>query len=501
MSNLFSPTPFGPGLSPTDISQVANDNFYRLQATLNEISGNDGWIANALPAVSTVTANGNRSYDITFSEDVSTVLSPGMRLKTTRTVSAPKQCTSLNGTSQYWSKSSPAGITFTGNWAASAWVKYTSYSSGLGAGIVERDSAAGTASGWGLQTNTTGQVIAYWRNASGASTVTSYQSIPLNKWVHVAVSVNVGTPSSSVILIDGVSVPFATSSTATTVVQPTTSLTIGNRNSGSGYLAGKVAQAALFSTNISASTLISYMSQGLSGSETSLISAYSFNGNANDLNTTNANNLTASGSAVATNADSPFAVNGSGTPTGTDDFAIVQAVSSTVATVSVPAGCTVPTSGGIAATYISTTQNPFNWVIDNDRWEILTRNRTLMTQTSPVNGTWYNISSLYLNVPKGVWNLGYINNFHGNAGSSITVKVFTTLSTSSSAESDRRYTVDAESGPVTSCTGSANIFNTLTLSAATTYYIITSAQGASHNAVYNLGDRAEVAIKALPAGL
>jgi hypothetical protein len=33
----FSPTPFGPGLSPTDISQVANDNFYRVSDSVNNI--------------------------------------------------------------------------------------------------------------------------------------------------------------------------------------------------------------------------------------------------------------------------------------------------------------------------------------------------------------------------------------------------------------------------------------------------------------------------------
>jgi len=33
----FSPTPFGPGLSPTDISQVANDNFYRVGDSINNI--------------------------------------------------------------------------------------------------------------------------------------------------------------------------------------------------------------------------------------------------------------------------------------------------------------------------------------------------------------------------------------------------------------------------------------------------------------------------------
>ena len=48
----------------------------------------------------------NRSYTLTMSADVSATLSPGMRIKTTRTVTAPTQCTSLNGTTQYYSRTS-----------------------------------------------------------------------------------------------------------------------------------------------------------------------------------------------------------------------------------------------------------------------------------------------------------------------------------------------------------------------------------------------------------
>jgi hypothetical protein len=73
----------------------------------------NGWTT-GLPAPNTITALGNRSYSMVFNgTDQTGVLSPGMRLRTTRTVAAPTQCTSLNGTTQYYSKSSPAGMTFT----------------------------------------------------------------------------------------------------------------------------------------------------------------------------------------------------------------------------------------------------------------------------------------------------------------------------------------------------------------------------------------------------
>ena len=57
----------------------------------------------------TITYNGNRSYDLVFnSNDLTDTLSNGMKLKLTRTVSAPTQCTNLeSSSSQYWSKTSP----------------------------------------------------------------------------------------------------------------------------------------------------------------------------------------------------------------------------------------------------------------------------------------------------------------------------------------------------------------------------------------------------------
>jgi hypothetical protein len=102
-----------------------------------------------------------------------------------------------------------------------------------------------------------------------------------------------------------------------------------------------------------------YISQGLSGSETSLISAYSFDNSINDLNTTNANNLTANNSAVATNADSPFA---NAVSAGLQEYAEIQSVSfstNTTVNVRVPDVSMIPTSGGISNVYYAVGANPY----------------------------------------------------------------------------------------------------------------------------------------------
>ena len=324
-----------------------------------------GWTP-VTQTVSSVSYSGNRSYTLTMSADVSATLSPGMRVKTTRTVTAPIQCADLeSGSSQYFTKASPAGTTFTDDWSASAWVKLESYTGARNIIINRSDYST---QGFGLAIESSGRVeVGSFRIAGNNSITTSYQSIPLNKWVHVAATTDL-SGASVLVYIDGVLVPSLTtvSGTITALVQYTGDLRIGALSSAaSQYFDGKIAQAAVFSAVLSAATIRSYYSQGLAGTETSLVSAYSFNGVITDLNTTNANNLTAQASAVATNADSPFAGSSFNTPTGTTDFAIVTSVVTTTVVAQVPEGNTIPTSGGVSAISYSSQIYPYGMPNDN----------------------------------------------------------------------------------------------------------------------------------------
>ena len=313
----------------------------------------------------TVTANGNRSYDLVFnSNDLTDTVSPGMRLQLTRTVPAPDQCTSLNGSSQYWSKSSPSGMTFTDDFSVSAWVKLDSYGT---ANICGRYNGT---NGWQFAVGSNGTVYLVGRNASSAnySQIESYQSLPLNRWVHVAAQLDMSAYSASTtesyVMFDGVDVPARVSRGGTnpTALVQAGDLEVGSNNGGSSPFDGSIAQVAIYSAKVTQATHLAAMSQGLSGSETSLISAYSFDGNANDLNA-NANNLTANGGAAATTDDSPFENYGAST---NKEYAIVMKAAfstNTTLTVQVPDGCAIPTSGGVDAVYYSTHEYPYGFPI------------------------------------------------------------------------------------------------------------------------------------------
>jgi hypothetical protein len=357
----------------TSIAQDGSLKTAAVQTALNLGTASlNGWNPLAY-TLNTVAFNGTRNYTLTFNGvDLTGIISNGMPLKFTRTVTAPIQCTSLNGTTQYYSKSSPAGMTFTDDFAVSAWVKLNSYNGSVNV-IASRYNGT---SGWDFNIDgTTGGILMRGYNAgsSNVSQVQSYQAIPLNRWVHVAGQLDMSgftaTTTTSFVMIDGVDVTGVVSRGGTnpTALVQAGNLEIGGRNGGLLPFNGKIAQVAIYSAKVTQATIAASSTQTLSGGETSIISAYSFNNTINDLNVSNANNLTANNSAVATNADSPYAGGANavgGFTAGTTEYGEVFSVSfstNTTVVVQVPDGYVLPTSGGITTTNYSTSAKPIGW--------------------------------------------------------------------------------------------------------------------------------------------
>lgn len=387
------------------------------------------------------TALGNRSYSMVFAGiDYTDRLQAGTRIRSTRTVSAPINCTSLNGTTQYYSKTSPAATTFTDDFTASAWIKLSSYATT--AGIISRYNGT---SGFELYIDTSGRVTLVGHNAGAGnySQVSSYQAVPLNKWVHVAAQLDMSaftaTTTTSYVMIDGADVPAFVSragSNPTALVQAG-DLQVGASNSGI-FFPGKIAQAAIYNAKVTQANILSRISQTLAGNETALISAYSFNNVITDLNTTNVNNLTANGAAVATNVDTPY-----GNSKGLIfDYGIIQSVIFSVNTtiiVQVPEGCTIPTSGGIASVAYSSVKTPFGFPMQYSKWSVVALYRVDMLYTgAPTPNVWYAIPGMSLTIPVGAWELGYQGTLFG-FNSAFNVGVAVTLSPTTAAETDSEF--------------------------------------------------------------
>lgn len=467
----------------------------------------DGWVT-GLTAPSTVTANGNRSYNLTIaSTDYTDRLSPGMRVRTTRTVSAPTKCTDLeSGSSNYYNKTSPNKCTFTDDFVVSAWVKLESYAAMT---ILSRYNGT---SGWKFSLTSSGQVEVYGYNAGAAnySGVVSVQSIPLGRWVHIDAQLDMSaftaTTTTSFVMIDGVDVPATVGRGGTnpTALVQAGNLEVGSQNGGTVPFDGKLAQVAYFTAKVTQATLLTYFHQTLAGTETSLGSAYSFNNAITDLNTTTPNDLTAQNSAVATNADSPF-----GNLLGlTTDYGIIQAVSfstNTTITVQVPEGCTIPVSGGVSALDYSTMKAPQGFPTHRGRWvlEYLYRSNSSATPTA---NQFTQFNSMQITYPVGQWLIGHQGNTACFDSTSTNGNSYFTMSTSNSAvaagseeDINMTYRVDTMVINTNSCRN-PNISKFIDISSATLYYFL----GLRTNSTITLGQdgtKGAVRLYGEPSGL
>lgn len=447
-----------------------------------------GWTL-AVDEPNTVVHNGNRSYNLTFNGvDLTSLYSAGMRQRYARTVAAPTKCTDLEASSsQYFSRASGslAGITFTDDFTVSAWVKLESYPASQ-FGVVSRFNGT---SGWALRIETTGQVqlVGFNAGAGNRSEVISNQAIPLGRWIHIAAQLDMSaftaTPTTSYVMIDGLDVPASVSRIGTnpTALVQAGDLQIGATNAVL-FFDGKVAQAALYNAKVTQATIRAAMNQTLVGNETNLISAYSFNNSIVDLNA-NANNLTANGGAVATNADSPYA---QGAAAGSLEYGIIMAVSfstDTTLTVQVPEGSTIPTSGGVGVVDYSPHKAPYGFPIATNKWELLTLS---LIDRATSSATYVSLVESLL-IPIGAWKLTLNASFRLLSPASTTTRHgYLTLSSDATTETNPNITCTS-SVKSSAAAQAANAYRTagtdeVVVAAATTFTLMGKVSNADASA-------------------
>lgn len=447
-------------------------------------ASNNDW-RSLVPTVSSVTDLGNRSVQVVFNTSVASILSPGMRARFTRNTAAPTQSTLLNGTNQYYSKTSPTGVTSTDDFVTGAWIKLSSYALG---GIITRTD---NTSGWVLRVNTDGTIEMFGLNAGGSnfSSVKSYRSIPLNKWVHVAAQLDMSafttTPTTSYVMIDGVDVPAVVSRGGTnpTALVQAGDLEVGRGGTAGTYFPGKIAQAFVTSAKLTQSQVLAIKNQGITTANTttySMAAAYSFNNSLNDINTTNANNLTAQNGAVATNADSPFGNQGDGTISNQYDYGIVQSVSGTTAIFQMAEGCTVPTLGTVSAVAYASVKVPYNFPDQADKWTLSFVCAMDATKTGATPGAWYGDTNLgatavgyRIPIPTGSWNFYAKLLAHSASAGAAFQGVQLAYSTSTTAPTDERLNSYGQGGPnLTLLRPTLTLSAPITVSTMTTYYLL-----------------------------
>jgi hypothetical protein len=484
-----------------DVAGVLASNVVTYPKLESELQG--GWNStSALPAISTVVANGNRSYTLTHASSIASTVSPGMRRRFTRTVAGPTTAFSLDGSNDYYVKTSPSGMTFTDDFVVSAWVYLTAYQQGV---IASRYNGT---SGWIFQIgSSSGEIslVGFNAGSGNSSRVKSYQSIPLNKWTHITAQLDMSTftatTTTSYVMIDGVNVPVTVERTGTnpTALVQAGNLEIGSANGGTLNFPGYIDQVAIYSAKVTQATILASMHQALTGSETSLISAYS-NGSVTDLNA-NANNLTATNGATTVSSS----WHGNRGVSSTLEYGLTMSVSSDGLTevVQVPEGCALPTTGGITASAYSTMANPYGWVGDKGRWEVETRG--MVSETIAIAGLnqWYG-SNHKLVVPIGKWKLSYQGQLQqASTVNGIRSGFFTLSSAPTNASYKEPLTTRVYNG-ASSTTAIVTSYceDYVSLGAATTYTLSGGIDSTTGTETWMVrGDQNPIKIIAIPSGL
>jgi len=155
----------------------------------------------------------------------------------------------------------------------------------------------------------------------------------------------------------------------------------------------------------------------------------------------------------------------------------------------------------------STQKAPFGFPLDPDKWTVELKDTTDKTQASPTTSTWYNLGSLSIDIPIGVWEVTYqVMSRANGVGNDIASRV--TLSTGSASESNPEYTtrdrfrIDDSTGIAVKETFYEKTVHSLALTAKDTFYLNMVSDSADINAdIKFMGTEVPTIIRAVCAYL
>lgn len=246
--------------------------------------------------------NGNKEFTTTVTGNLTNLLSPGMKRSVTRNTVPPTQCMSFTAaSSQYASKSSPSGITFTSAFTCEAWVYLNSYTGSQEFVIGRTDNSTG---GFALTLSTTGQIEAFYGGSSNFTVQSSYQSIPLQQWTHIVAVCTSVSSKTWALYVNGTLVPSLALTAAATSLTQQNNLAIGASSGGGNYFDGYIAEARIWSAAQTQATIRANMGINLT-TATNLVACYQGNAAWTD-SSGNSNTLTANGGASNTQVANPY---------------------------------------------------------------------------------------------------------------------------------------------------------------------------------------------------
>jgi hypothetical protein len=158
-------------------------------------------------------------------------------------------------------------------------------------------------------------------------------------------------------------------------------------------------------------------------------------------------------------------------------------------------------NAAITSPYYSPVKAPLDFPLSPAKWTVEVSDVTQRTQATPVNGTWYNLGTLTISIPIGIWEVAYDVTPQFADASATQWQIFVTLSTANNSESDVDFTTALSGGSILNAYSTLRRVKVLTLAAKTSYYLNTKVNSANLDNLYNRNDNSKAFIRAVCAYL
>lgn len=159
-------------------------------------------------------------------------------------------------------------------------------------------------------------------------------------------------------------------------------------------------------------------------------------------------------------------------------------------------------NAAITLPFYSWAKAPFGMNISPAKWTETFTDATNRTQASPVAATWYNVGSLQLSIPIGVWLVEYMANLRSNKAAATVLDADVTLSTANNSETDlsmSAYFVTGGASGALVLEAKAHMSRYLTLAAKTTYFLNMMSSSSAANVGINGASDSTTIIRAICA--
>jgi hypothetical protein len=159
-------------------------------------------------------------------------------------------------------------------------------------------------------------------------------------------------------------------------------------------------------------------------------------------------------------------------------------------------------NAAITSPYYSPVKAPFGFPLDPTKWTAILTDTLDRNQTSPLANSVYNLGTISLSIPLGVWDLDFQMLLDFNKASGAAAFGTCGISTSNSSFSDNALKGGSWAPDASSPRSIAQInrAKTLVLAAKTTYYVVASVNINSSNLDIR-GDLATTVVRAISAYL